>query len=56
MPNEDYHDLQVRYEGMKDYKKPEIIEDYFYKYIDRVTGDFMKPYILDLVADDVSIE
>lgn len=53
---EDYHDLQVRYEGMKDYKKPEIIEDYFYKYIDRVTGDFMKPYILDLVADDVSIE
>ena len=45
----DYHDLKVRYEGMKDYKKQYVIEDYFYKYIDRATQDFMHPYILDLV-------
>ena len=46
---EDYHDLQMRYEGMKDYKKQYIIEDYFFKYIDRATGDVMHPYILELV-------
>ena len=46
---EDYHDLQMRYEGMKDYKKDYIIEDYFFKFIDRATVDFMHPYILDLV-------
>ena len=45
---EDYHDLQMRYEGMKDYKKREIIEDYFFKYIDRASQDVMHPYILDL--------
>ena len=46
---EDYHDLQMRYEGMKDYKKPYIIEDYFFKFIDRATDDVMRPKILDLV-------
>ena len=46
----DYHDLKMRYEGMKDYKKREIIEDYFYKYIDRATEDFLRPNILDLVG------
>ena len=46
---EDYHDLQMRYEGMKDYKKQHIIQDYFYKYVDRASQDFMRPYILDLV-------
>ncbi len=46
---EDYHDLKMRYEGMKDYKKDYIIEDYFFKYIDRATDDFMHPFILDLV-------
>ena len=46
---EDYHDLQMRYEGMKDYKKRYIIQDYFYKYIDRASEDIMHPYILDLV-------
>lgn len=46
---EDYHDLQMRYEGMKDYKKQYIIDDYFYKFIDRASDDFMRPYILDLV-------
>ena len=45
---ERYHDLQMRYEGMKDYKKREIIHDYFYKFVDRVTEDIMRPYILDL--------
>ena len=46
---EDYHDLQMRYEGMKNHKKHEIIEDYFYKYIDRATEDILRPYIIDLV-------
>jgi hypothetical protein len=46
----DYHDLKVRYEGMKDYKKQYVIEDYFYKYIDRASDDVMHPYILDLVG------
>lgn len=49
---EDYHDLQMRYEGMRDYKKDHIIEDYFFKFIDRATSDFMKPYILDLMPAD----
>ena len=43
-----YHDLQMRYEGMKDYKKRQIIQDYFYKFVDRATDDLMRPYILDL--------
>jgi hypothetical protein len=46
---EDYHDLQMRYEGMKDYKKRYMIEEYFFKFIDRATEDAMRPYILDLV-------
>ena len=46
---EDYHDLQMRYEGMKDYKKQYMIEEFFYKYIDRATDDFMHPNILDLM-------
>ena len=46
---EDYHDLQMRYEGMKDYKKSEIIEDYFLKFIERASNDIMRPNILDLV-------
>ena len=53
---EDYHDLQMRYEGMKDYKKREIIEDYFFKYLDRVNQDFLKPYILEIVAPAGSIQ
>ena len=48
---EDYHDLQMRYEGMKNYKNREIIEDYFYKFVDRATDDIMRPKILDLVAN-----
>ena len=38
----------MRYEGMKDYKKREIMLDYFFKYIERANQDVMKPYILDL--------
>ena len=49
---EDYHDLQMRYEGMKDYRKRTIIEDYFFKYLERATRDVMRPYILDLVDYD----
>ncbi|MBQ9555937.1 MAG: hypothetical protein IJV05_06915 [Muribaculaceae bacterium] len=46
---EDYHDLQMRYEGMKDYKKQYVIDDYYDKYIKRATDDFLRPFILDLV-------
>ncbi len=46
---EKYHDLQMRYEGMKDYKKSYMIEEFFYKFIDRATEDPMQPYILDLM-------
>ena len=46
---EDYHDLQMRYEGMKDYKKNEIIEYFYFQYLERATGDIFKPYIVDLV-------
>jgi len=51
---EDYHDLLMRYEGMKDYKKDYIIEDYFFKFIDRASEDIMRPYILDLVGNDAT--
>ena len=47
---EDYHDLQMRYEVMKDYMKRPIIEDYFFKYIERASSDVMHPYILDVVG------
>lgn len=47
----DYHDLQVRYEGMKDYKKLDIIEDYFLEFIDRASIDETHPNILDLVDE-----
>ena len=48
----DYHDLLMRYESFKDYKNKEIIQDYFYKFIDRASQDVMRPDILDLVDDD----
>ena len=48
---EDYHDLKMRYEGMKDYKKKYMIEEFFMKYVDRASQDFMRPYIVDLVAE-----
>lgn len=46
---DEYHDLQMRYEGMKDYKKRYMIEYFFFKYVDRATEDYMRPYILDLM-------
>jgi len=52
----DYHDLKMRYEGMKDYKKREVIDDYFMQYIDRVTQDPTKPDILELTAPVTGIE
>ena len=52
---QDYHDLQMRYEGMKDYKKRHIIEDYFFKFIDRASSDILHPYILDVLDSDESL-
>ncbi len=46
---EDYPDLKMRYEGMKDYKKREIIEYFFLQYVYRATEDFMRPDITDYV-------
>lgn len=45
----DYHDLLMRYEGMRDYKKPHIIEDFLLRYIDRVEQDVTRPCIVDLI-------
>ena len=53
---EDYHDLQMRYEGMKDYRKRYMIQEYFFKFVDRASQDFMRPYILDLVGSSSTIE
>ena len=47
-------DCRKRYEGMKDYKKRNIIEDYFFKFLKRASGDVMHPDILDLVIDESS--
>ncbi len=52
----DYHDLLMRYEGMKNYKKREIIEDYFLKWVDRASSDVMRPYILEQLDDAQSIQ
>lgn len=51
---EEYHDLQMRYEGMRDYKSPRFVEDFFFKYIDRVTQDPMHPRILDMLDNDTA--
>ncbi len=48
----DYPDLLKRYESMRDYKSPMIIEDYFIEYVKRVTNDEMRPCILDLVEGE----
>ena len=53
---EDYHDLQMRYEGMKDYKKSEIIDYFFMKYIERVTADDMRPYITDFTGKSATVQ
>lgn len=53
---EDYHDLQMRYEGMKDYRKRYMIQEYFFKFVDRASQDIMRPYILDLVGSSSTIE
>ena len=46
---EDYHDLKMRYEGMKDYKKRPIIEYFFLKYIERASQDLQRPSIFNFV-------
>ena len=52
----DYPELKMRYEGMKDYKKSEIIEYFYLQYIDRVNQDYSKPYILDYVGPAYEIQ
>ena len=44
---EDYHDLQMRYEGMRDYDEPYMMEEFFLKYVDRAASDPMRPNIDD---------
>lgn len=46
---DNYRDLLMRYEGTKDHKKLYVIEDYFFKFIDRYTDDLMTPFIVDIV-------
>ncbi len=48
----DYHDLRMRFEGMKNNNKSSIINDYFFKYVDRANEDCMRPYILDILEGD----
>lgn len=48
----DYQDLRMRYEGMGNKDKSSVIRDYFFKYVDRVTDDYMRPYILDILGDN----
>lgn len=43
----DYHDLQMRYEGMRDYEMQRIINDYFLQYVDRIAEDPTRLGILD---------
>ncbi len=45
----DYPDLRMRFEGMKDNDRNAILNEFFYRYIDRVNNDGMRPYILDLL-------
>lgn len=52
----DYHDLKMRYEGMKDYKKREVMEDYFMRYVDRVTQDPTRPEIVEIMVPGATIE
>ena len=46
-----YPDLLKRYESMRNYNSPVMIEEYFMEFIQRATDDEMKPYILDLVDE-----
>jgi len=45
----DYHDLKMRYEGMKNYKDRKVIQNYLMEYVDRVSQDPTKPDILELI-------
>ena len=47
-----YYDLRMRFEGMKDHKKREIIDEYFFKFIDRATTDDKFPTICDIIHED----
>jgi len=45
----DYHDLLMRYEGMRDYKKQYVIDEFFFEFVDRAAVDVMRPSILNYV-------
>ena len=45
----DYSDLRMRFEGFMDNNKSAILNDFFYRYVDRANEDVLRPYILDLV-------
>lgn len=44
---ESYPDLQWRYAGMKDYKKPDIIQYFFLEYLERLNADPNVPNIIN---------
>jgi len=44
-----YHDLLMRYEGLRDRKKQHVIKEFYFEYIDRVTQDDSRPAIIELV-------
>ena len=43
----DYHDLQMRYEGMKDYKETYMINTFFLDYVNRIMRDPEVPYLIE---------
>ena len=47
----DYPDLRMRFDGMKDNKSSRIVDEFFFRYIDRASQDITRPYILDLIED-----
>jgi len=48
-----YPDLRMRYESMKDNKTDEMITDFFFQYVDRLTEDAGAPYILDYLQNSI---
>ena len=47
----DYSDLRMQYDSMKDNKSSVIVDEFFFRYIDRVSQDISRPDILDLIGD-----
>lgn len=51
-----YLDLKMRFEGSKDFKKPEIVGYYFFQFIDRATYDPAYPSILDIMRAEGTVD